>query len=65
MPRDGIARLNSDGSLDTSFDPGSVSCTIYSVLIDDEWVQFGIQVEGVKFISEGYFTNIMERGEWV
>ena len=36
VPRDGIARLNSDGTLDTSFDPGSgVDAPIYSVLIDD------------------------------
>ncbi len=46
--RNRIARLNADGSLDTSFDPGSgASSTVYSIVL---------QPDG-KILIGGYFTS--------
>jgi uncharacterized delta-60 repeat protein len=47
-PRNGIARLNSDGSLDTSFDPGSGAVTQITVI--------AVQPDG-KILIGGGFTS--------
>jgi uncharacterized delta-60 repeat protein len=47
-PRKGIARLNSDGSLDSGFDPGSGPNDLVSA----------VAVQGDKIIIVGYFTNV-------
>jgi len=47
-PRKGIARLNSDGSLDSGFDPGSGPNDLVSA----------VAVQGDKIIIAGYFTAV-------
>lgn len=50
VSRAGIARLNSDGSLDTSFDPGS------GVGVGEEVYSIALQSDG-KIIIGGYFST--------
>lgn len=48
-PRDGIARLNADGSLDTTFDPGT-GCS-------STWMKLALDIDGSVIVG-GYFDSV-------
>jgi hypothetical protein len=53
VPRSGIARLNSDGSLDTSFDPGSGLAPLANLSVKS----IGFQPDG-KILFAGVFASV-------